>query len=75
MTIRVSSGNNSAWMVNGSAKAGHSANQAVIDSLVQNDHRMQMNQNVAYVLAMVMVLLCQVQAALPRLRLRPYLIS
>ena len=47
MKIRLSSGNSSASTVNGPFKAGQSASQSGIDSLVQNDQRMQMNQNVA----------------------------
>ena len=55
--------------------ADQSESQLDRESVVQNDHSTQMNQNVAKVFNVTMPTLRQVWPDLPRLRCRPYLIS
>ena len=47
ITSSTTPGYSSASSVNGPCNADHSDNHWLIDSAVQNDQRMQMNQNVA----------------------------
>src|SRR6266508_2932437 len=56
-------------------RACHSDTQSDSDSAVQKDHSTQMIQKVAKVLTVSNAKLRQVFADVPRLRLRPYLIS